>query len=539
MIKKKKNFDNYHLNNLQTKIKDNVDKLCDFDTSVVLNKVETNSCFDFYKTKLNETSTIIPNIDNNKDIPKYKSLIVDINTNSTQRIILENWFDTYIKMYNATIEHFNKIKIIKDVQNLKQLYNENKKLYLQKKSIDDEKKQLSKLKNKYTTNITKLHTKKHILTNKTNIDNIQTEIKALKIKIKNLNIQSDKINKKYNINVTNKNKENNKLLTKLSWQNIRTYYLKNIRDKIQLNSNINKEKRIRIHVLDTSIKLACASYKSCIANYLNGNIKKFRIKFWRLNKNNKILEIEKESIKNNKIFFNVFGDFKLKYNNKDYELDAESTVKILHNKTINKYYLLVSKKIEKKETKSKKYIAIDQGIKPFIACRTNDELISMGKNTSKMIGNYLKRIDNINNAKDLTKEEKSTKCKKYYLKLNNKVDEIHWKIIKNITTNYGYVIIGDLNITNVTKKESKLDKKLKRIGLMMKISKFRNRLEYKCLINKIKIEIINEAYTSKVCSKCGYYKKDLGGDKIYKCNICKKERDRDYNSTTNMILLKM
>ena len=34
----------------------------------------------------------------------------------------------------------------------------------------------------------------------------------------------------------------------------------------------------------------------------------------------------------------------------------------------------------------------------------------------------------------------------------------------------------------------------------MKFSEYRKRLEYKCLINNIKIEIINEAYTSKVCS---------------------------------------
>ena len=49
----------------------------------------------------------------------------------------------------------------------------------------------------------------------------------------------------------------------------------------------------------------------------------------------------------------------------------------------------------------------------------------------------------------------------------------------------------------------------------MRMSKFRQRLEYKCLINGIKIEIVNEAYTSKVCSKCGNYKKELKGEKVY------------------------
>jgi transposase len=80
---------------------------------------------------------------------------------------------------------------------------------------------------------------------------------------------------------------------------------------------------------------------------------------------------------------------------------------------------------------------------------------------------------------------------------------------------------------------------LKRIGLMMRFSEFRNRLRYKCLINGIKIEVIDEAYTSKVCSTCSNCKHELEGEKEYECNICNIKRDRDFNSATNMILLKM
>jgi len=175
-----------------------------------------------------------------------------------------------------------------------------------------------------------------------------------------------------------------------------------------------------------------------------------------------------------------------------------------------------------------------------MACRTNDELISFGSDTSLMINKYLKRIDNINNAKNLTKQQKRKKESKCYLKLKNKIDEIHWKTIKHIIDNYKYVIIGDLSMKDASnKKTSKISKESKRIGLMMKFSEFRKRLEYKCLINNIKIDIIDEAYTSKVCSTCGHCKKELQGEKEYKCIPCNKKRYRDFNSATNMILLKM
>ena len=95
-------------------------------------------------------------------------------------------------------------------------------------------------------------------------------------------------------------------------------------------------------------------------------------------------------------------------------------------------------------------------------------------------------------------------------------------------------------MSEATKKDkSKLSPELKRIGLMMRFGEFRNRLRYKCLINGIKIEIIDEAYTSKVCSVCGNCKYELEGEKNYECEICNKIKNRDFNSATNMILLKM
>ena len=137
----------------------------------------------------------------------------------------------------------------------------------------------------------------------------------------------------------------------------------------------------------------------------------------------------------------MFGDFKFIYDNKEYTLDWNNTVKILYKSDIHKYYLLVSKKIELKQSNNSKYIAIDQEIKPFISCRTNNELIHFGNYTSKMIGKYLKKIDNINKLSNLSKVKKRKIEKKYNLKINNKVNETHWKIIKYITNNYKYVII--------------------------------------------------------------------------------------------------
>lgn len=69
----------------------------------------------------------------------------------------------------------------------------------------------------------------------------------------------------------------------------------------------------------------------------------------------------------------------------------------------------------------------------------------------------------------------------------------------------------------------------KRIALALKFYKYRQRLEYKCKAKGIKYKVINEYYTSKMCSVCGEIDDKLGGKKIYKCVNCKSVMDRDVN----------
>ena len=548
MIKKKKDE---RLINLQTKVRNNIGKLCDFDNNINLVSIKTNSCYDFNKATLSKVDNFVPFIDNsNDDIPKYKSKIVNMSINEKQSDILHKWFDSYIDMYNKVIHFFIKSHIYDDIRNLKIIKDDTKVLYLDVIETQKEIKTPLKLKKKlnfeYDKSIQKRKIKNKASDNelikldKIRINSLNDEIVNIKTKIKNLNIILDTKTKKHKKSLSIQKKEYGKLMTKLNWKNVRTNHLKDIRDHIQSNSTNNNSLRIRTHILDCAIKNACASYKSCTSNFLNGNIKKFKIRYWRHNKKNRTMEIEKEFIRNNELLLDIFGTFKLTYDNEKYVLTGNETVTILYRSDIKKYYLLVAEKVELKKTKSTKYMAIDQGMKPFVSCRTNNELINIGTNILYLIGKHLEKIDLIKNTIRMNKEQKKKKERKCYIKIKNIINEVHWKTIKHITDNYGNVIIGNLSMKEASKKsKSKISPKLKRIGLMMRFSEFRNRLRYKCLINGIKIEIIDEAYTSKVCSTCGNCKHELKGEKDYECTVCNKIRNRDFNSATDMILLKM
>jgi putative transposase len=88
----------------------------------------------------------------------------------------------------------------------------------------------------------------------------------------------------------------------------------------------------------------------------------------------------------------------------------------------------------------------------------------------------------------------------------------------------------------VKKNNSVLNNDQKVACLRTKYYEFRKRLEYKCNKYNINYQLINENYTSKTCSSCGNYNKDLKEEKIYYCKKCQLNIDRDVNGSRNIYI---
>ena len=69
-----------------------------------------------------------------------------------------------------------------------------------------------------------------------------------------------------------------------------------------------------------------------------------------------------------------------------------------------------------------------------------------------------------------------------------------------------------------------------------KFYEFRIKLISKAIQNGIEIRIVDRFYpSSKTCSCCGAYKKDLKlSDTVYKCDNCNISIDRDLNASINL-----
>ena len=83
-----------------------------------------------------------------------------------------------------------------------------------------------------------------------------------------------------------------------------------------------------------------------------------------------------------------------------------------------------------------------------------------------------------------------------------------------------------------------MEKTTKKISLKLRYYQFLQRLKYKCVSNGVILNIVDESYTSKLCSYCGHEHELLGSNKIFNCPNCKTCIGRDINSTRNMIYAK-
>jgi IS605 OrfB family transposase len=312
----------------------------------------------------------------------------------------------------------------------------------------------------------------------------------------------------------------------LSFKTLRTYCLKDVKNDLM------SKYRIYSHTLDGAIKLACASYKSCLTNLRNKNIKHFRIRYLKQNKDSYVMDIEKYYFKNNCFFQKyIFDEIK---NNEDFDYSTiECDSKIHYNRNKDRFTLLIPINLDKINGEKEDYISIDPGLRTFLTCLSNDKYSEIGTNVKNELEKLHRRIDSYNNHKNRIKKRYQRLLRE---RIKNKVTDMHWKIINHLVK-YNNVLIGNWSTKGiVNKKTSVLRKMDKRVSMSISYYQFLQRLKYKCHLHNVNLILVDECYTSKTCSNCGYLNNKLGGNKTYDCPSCEMKLDRDLNSCRNMMM---
>ena len=173
-----------------------------------------------------------------------------------------------------------------------------------------------------------------------------------------------------------------------------------------------------------------------------------------------------------------------------------------------------------------KSIGIDLNSKTFVLSNTKEISIpKFLKESQNQIVRYSRKMSQASKNSSRFNLYKR-KLSKIHLHVRNQREDFYHKLSLQIVKDYDFICLEDLSVKDF-------------IGHLKKDSyfyEFRKMIEYKCELYGKKSLIIDRYFPStKKCSDCGNIKpKILLSERIYKCDCCNLEINRDLNAAINI-----
>ena len=211
------------------------------------------------------------------------------------------------------------------------------------------------------------------------------------------------------------------------------------------------------------------------------------------------------------------------------------------------WYLSYTEDIENSVTNLPDYadgIGIDLGIKTLATVSDGTNLPNIKTfRRVRILNKRLKRLQRKVSRKYIINKCNKHNKTKNIIKLERQIKLIH-RSIRNIRINHiykfvselvkkqpQYIAIEDLNVTGMMK-----NKYLARDIANCSFFTIREIIIRKATERRIAVRLVDRFYpSSKTCSNCGSYKKDLKlSQRVFHCNNCQEKIDRDFNASLNI-----
>ena len=211
------------------------------------------------------------------------------------------------------------------------------------------------------------------------------------------------------------------------------------------------------------------------------------------------------------------------------------------------WYLSYTEDIETQVKNLPKYtdgVGVDLGIKTLVTVSDGTRIPNI--KTFRRVRILQKRLKRL--QRKVSRKYLINKCNKYnktknIIKLEKQIKLIH-RSIRNIRINHirkfvsvlvkkqpKYIAIEDLNVKGMMK-----NKHLVKDIVNCSFYTIREHLIRKATERNMVVRLVDRFYpSSKTCSNCGFYKKDLKlSQRVYSCDNCRETIDRDLNAALNI-----
>ena len=284
---------------------------------------------------------------------------------------------------------------------------------------------------------------------------------------------------------------------------------------------------------------------SAISNYKNGHINKFEMKYRTKRNNTDYLHFEDSAYPSfiNKIKSRYWYRTK-KGKRKTISFESiknKKGIEIIYEKKTNKYFLHCpvdinwipnddkrnDSQVKFSSNKEERIISLDPGVRKFlVGYDPTGKSVFIGEGANKLLMNLLYQIDDM--------ESKKQDTFLIWKKIKNMINELHWKTVSFLISNYDTIIIPDFKVSEMVRKK-KLTRMTKRLMLMYSFYSFKEKLKWKCCMYNKRMIIVDESFTSCTCGICGTINR-VQGKEIFKCSNCNYQVDRDVTGSRNILI---
>ncbi|XDF44984.2 RNA-guided endonuclease InsQ/TnpB family protein [Saccharolobus solfataricus] len=251
-----------------------------------------------------------------------------------------------------------------------------------------------------------------------------------------------------------------------------------------------------------------------------------------------VREIRKGSKKNKKRLITLklsnLGTFKVIIH-RDFPLDKVKRVVVKLTRSERIYITFVVEDYEfPKLPNTGKVVAIDVGIEKLIVTSDGEYFPNL-RPYEKALWKVKHLHRELSRKKFLSNNWFKAKVKlaRAYEHLKNLRTDLYMKLGKWFAEHYDVVVMEDIHVKQLIGKSLR---SLRRRLSDVAFSELRDLIKYQLEKYGKKLILVNPAYTSKTCAKCGYVKEDLSlSDRVFVCSNCGWIADRDYNASLNIL----
>jgi len=211
-----------------------------------------------------------------------------------------------------------------------------------------------------------------------------------------------------------------------------------------------------------------------------------------------------------------------------------SVISATVSRQANRWFVSLSVQLEQspKTCDNQAGVGIDLGVKT-LATLSNGETFEAPKPLKKRLKKLKRLLRKLSRRKKGSQNRQKIKLSiaSMHAKMTNiRHDSLH-KLTSYLTDHFGSIVIEDLNVKGMLSNH-KLSRAIADIGFY----EFRRQLEYKSSLKGNYLLIADRWFpSSKMCSNCGQKKETLKLSKrIYRCESCGYEQDRDLNAAINL-----